>query len=72
MSSKECFHFTYLNRAFSINETGLNKRLEDNSKAVKDTKAKISYSDGRYAAAGLFANFIEYIMISKQEKEILK
>lgn len=57
MSSKECFHFTYLNRAFSINETGLNKRLEDNSKALKDTEAKISYSDGRYAAAGLFANF---------------
>ncbi len=57
MSSKECFHFTYLNRAFSIREKGLTARVEDNSQVVKDTSAKVSFSDGRYAAAGLMANF---------------
>lgn len=57
MSLKECFHFTYLNRAFSIRETGLTPRIEDNSKAVKDSSDKVSFSDGRYAAAALMANF---------------
>ncbi len=57
MSSKECFHFTYLNRAYSIGKNGLVSRVEDNSKAVKDSDPKISFSDGRYAAAGLIANF---------------
>lgn len=57
MSSKECFHFTYLNRAYSIGKTGLTPRIEDNSQAVKDSSAKVSFSDGRYAAAGLMANF---------------
>lgn len=57
MSSKECFHFTYLNRAFSIREAGLAPRVEDNSKAVKDSSDKVSFSDGRYAAAALMANF---------------
>ena len=57
MSSKECFHFTYLNRAFSIREKGLTARVEDNSQVVKDTSTKVSFSDGRYAAAALMANF---------------
>ena len=46
MSSKECFHFTYLNRAFSIREKGLTARVEDNSQVVKDTSTKVSFSDG--------------------------
>lgn len=57
MCSEECFHFTYLNRAFSIREKGLVSRLEENSRVVKDSSLKISFSDGRYAAAGLMANF---------------
>jgi hypothetical protein len=57
MSSSECFHFTYLNRANQIKIQGLTTRIEDNSKALNDALSKISFSDGKYAAAGLFANF---------------
>jgi len=73
MSSNECFHFTYLNRAFSIKENGLIARNEDNSKVVKDTFAKVSFSDGRYAAAVLMANFYRVytdIKTGKRDKSI--
>lgn len=72
MCSKECFHFTYLNRAFSIRETGLTPRIEDNSKAVKDSSEKVSFSDGRYAAAALMANFYRVytdIKTGKRDKD---
>lgn len=72
MCSKECFHFTYLNRAFSIRETGLTPRIEDNSKAVKDSSDKVSFSDGRYAAAALMANFYRVytdIKTGKRDKD---
>lgn len=59
MASKECFHFTKLDRAYSIRDNGLQIRLEENSKAVGDTKPKISYSDTKIGAIGLFANFYE-------------
>lgn len=59
MCSKECFHFTNLDRLSSIKQYGLLPRLEDNSKAVKDTVPKVSFSDGRYAAAGLMADFYQ-------------
>lgn len=59
MSSKECFHFTNLDRLSSIKQYGLIPRLEDNSKVVKDTAPKVSFSDGRYAAAGLMADFYQ-------------
>lgn len=54
---KECYHFTQLNRAFSIRKYGLNARVEKNSQSVKDSAKKVSFSDGKYAAAGLMANF---------------
>lgn len=57
MSSNQCFHFTYLNRANQINKQGLMPRIEENSKTLNDTSSKISFSDGKYATAGLFANF---------------
>ena len=57
MCSAECFHFTNLDRFSSIKQYGLLPKLEENSKAVKDTIPKISFSDGRYAAAGLMADF---------------
>lgn len=57
MASNECYHFTKLNRAHSIARTGLVPRLETNSQAVSDSAAKISFSDGKLAAIGLFANF---------------
>lgn len=57
MSFKECYHFTYLNRANSIAEIGLVPRLEENSKAVGDNKPKVSYSIGKVGVVGLFANF---------------
>lgn len=57
MSSNQCFHFTYLSRANKIREQGLIPRIEENSEALKDTSSKVSFSDGRYAAAYLFANF---------------
>lgn len=66
MSGKECYHFTYLNRAFSIRDTGLVPRIEDNSKSVKDSAAKISFSDGKYAAAFLMANFYKVYMDVKE------
>lgn len=72
MSSKECFHFTYLNRAHSIRKTGLTPRTEDNSKAVKDSSDKVSFSDGRYAAAALMANFYRVytdIKTGKRDKD---
>lgn len=72
MSSKECFHFTYLNRAFSIREKGLTPRIEDNSKAVKDSSDKVSFSDGRYAVAALMANFYRVytdIKTGKRDKD---
>lgn len=59
MVSKECFHFTKLDRAYSIRDTGLQARLENNSKSVGDTKSKISYSDSKIGAIGLFAIFYE-------------
>lgn len=68
MSSKECFHFTYLNRAYSISQIGLAPRIEDNSRVVKDSAAKISFSDGRYAAAGLMANFYRIYTDIKEGK----
>ena len=57
MGSNQCFHFTYLNRSNQINKQGLVPKIEENSKALNDTSSKISFSDGKYAAAGLFANF---------------
>lgn len=57
MSEKECYHFTYLNRAFSINETGLEPRNEENSQGIKDNKVKVFFSEGKDGAVGLFANF---------------
>lgn len=32
-------------------------KIEKNSKALNDISSKISFSDGKYAAAGVFANF---------------
>lgn len=70
MSSKECFHFTYLNRAYSIREKGLIARKGENSKVVKDSSAKICFSDGRYATAALMANFYKvYIDIKTGRRE---
>ena len=57
MSSKECFHFTKLYKAYSIRNEGLQPKLEQNSRAVGDTKPKISYSDSKIGAIGLFSNF---------------
>ena len=45
MASKECFHFTKLDRMFSIRDKGLQIRLENNSKAVGDSKRKISFKN---------------------------
>lgn len=59
MASKECFHFTKLDRAYSIRDNGLQVRLEENARVVGDTKPKISYSDSKIGAIGLFANFYE-------------
>ena len=66
MSGKECYHFTYLNRAFSIRDIGLVPRIEDNSRSVKDASEKVSFSDGRYAAAFLMANFYKVYMDVKE------
>lgn len=57
MASKECFHFTKLDRMFSIRDKGLKIRLENNSKAVGDSKRKISFSETRIGAIGLYSNF---------------
>lgn len=59
MSSNECFHFTKLSRINQIRLDGLNARCEENSKVVNDDSPKISFSDGRYAAAGLFSMFYD-------------
>lgn len=59
MASKECFHFTKLDRAYGIRDNGLQVRLEENSKSDGDTKPKISYSDTKIGAIRLFANFYE-------------
>lgn len=57
MSSKECFHFTKLSRVNKIRLEGLKQQCGDNSKIVNDNSPKVSFADGRYAAAALFANF---------------
>ncbi len=57
MASKECFHFTTLERLNNINKNGLEARSEDRSKAVSDSKKKISYSDSKIGAIGLYCNF---------------
>lgn len=70
MSSKECYHFTKLNRAYSISKKGLVPRLEANSKAVNDSASKISFSDGKMAAVGLFADFYNiYTNMNKKKDE---
>lgn len=68
MASNECYHFTKLNRAYGIARNGLVPRLEENSKAVKDSTSKISFSDGRIAAAGLYTNFYSVYMAMKERK----
>lgn len=57
MSSNECYHFTYLNRAFSINQTGLEPRNEENSQGIQDSKTKVFFSEGKNGAIGLFSIF---------------
>lgn len=57
MASKECFHFTKLKYLYSIRNDGLLPKLDINSKAVGDTKPKISFSDSRVGAVGLFLEF---------------
>ena len=69
MSSKECYHFTKLNRAYSISKKGLVPRLEANSKAVNDGASKISFSDGKMAAVGLFADFFNVYTNMNKEKD---
>ena len=67
MPSKECYHFTKLNRIYGISEKGLVPRLEANSKAVNDSASKISFSDGKVAAVGLFADFFSVYMRMKNK-----
>lgn len=57
MASTECFHFTKLKNLYSIKNNGLKPRLDGNSKAVGDTKPKISFSDTKVGAVGLFLEF---------------
>ena len=57
MASRECFHFTKLKYLYSIRNDGLLPKLDINSKAVGDTKPKISFSDSRVGAVGLFLEF---------------
>ena len=59
MASKDCLHFTKLEYLNSINEKGLQIRLSKNSYAVSDKKSKISFSEGKIGAIGLYANFYE-------------
>ena len=68
MASNECYHFTKLNRAYGISKNGLVPRLEANSKAVNDSASKISFSDGKLAAAGLFSNFYNVFKSMKDKK----
>ena len=69
MSGKECYHFTYLNRAKSINQNGLQPMLGENSKIVKDSEPKISFSDGRIGAVGIFAEFYRVYCDIKEDKQ---
>lgn len=57
MASKECFHFTTLERLNNINKKGLEARSEEHSKSVSDSQKKISYSDSKIGAIGLYCNF---------------
>lgn len=57
MASNECYHFTKLKYLYSIRKNGLQPRLDTNSKAVGDTKPKISFSDTKRGAIGLFLEF---------------
>lgn len=73
MCSKECFHFTNLDNFSSIMQYGLLPVLGEHSKLVKDTALKVSFSDGRYAAAGLMANFYKvYCSIKKGTRDMAK
>ena len=68
MASKDCYHFTKLNRAYQIEKKGLEPRIEGNSKAINDNDPKISFSDGKIATAGLFANFYDVYMAMNEGK----
>lgn len=57
MASNECFHFTKLKNLYSIRNTGLQPKLDKNSKSVGDVKPKISFSIGKIGAVGLFLEF---------------
>ena len=57
MALNECFHFTKLKNLYSIRNNGLQPKLDKNSKAVGDTKPKISFSIGKIGAVGLFLEF---------------
>ena len=57
MASNECFHFTKLKNLYSIKNIGLQPSLDKNSKAVGDEKPKISFSDGKIGAIGLYLEF---------------
>ena len=70
MASKDCYHFTKLSRAYGIDKKGLVPRLENNSKAVQDGDAKISFSDGRVAAIGLFSDVYRVYKEKKHNSEI--
>ena len=67
---KQCYHFTQLCRADSINQKGLESRAEGNCKSVGDTKKKVSYSLGKVGAIGLYANFYEVYQNYKTGKRI--
>ena len=70
MCGEECYHFTSLDRAFSIKKSGLSPRVGDNSQTVKDSSKKVSFSDGKYAAAGLMADFYKvYTDIKKGKRD---
>lgn len=73
MCSKECFHFTNLDNFPGIRQYGLLPALGEHAKLVKDTAVKVSFSDGRYAAAGLMANFYKvYCSIKKGTRDMAK
>lgn len=57
MSDKKCFHFTNLSNVYSIRKIGLIPNIGSNSKGVNDSTEKVSFSEGRLEAAGIFANF---------------
>lgn len=57
MVSNECFHFTNLKNLYGIKNTGLQPKLDKNSKSVGDAKPKISFSIGKLGAVGLFIDF---------------